>query len=88
MKDLPIERPELADTEEVWELVGRMRVDEGAEFVGAVDDIPFRQSEKGLIVATSVVRQGLKFFFTSRSVGSAVDGAGSGIAADDMTGGW
>ena len=83
-----METPELANALEIGKLVWGMRLHECAELIRAVNDVPFWQSEKGLIVATSVVRQGLKFFFTSRSVGSAVDGAGSGIAADDMTGGW
>lgn len=83
-----METPELANALEIGKLAWGMRLHERAELIRAVNDVPFWQSEKGLIVATSVVRQGLKFFFTSGSVGSAVDGAGSGIAADDMTGGW
>lgn len=86
MEDLAVETPELADAREVGEFAGWAGLNKGRELIGAIDDVPFRQGEEGLVGATGVMRQGVKFFFTSRSVASGVDAAGIGVC--DMTGGW
>lgn len=88
MEDLAIETPELADAGEVGELAGGMGLNKGRELIGAIDDVPFRKGEEGLVRATNVAGQGPKFFFTSRPVVSVVDGLAAVIGTVGLTGGW
>ena len=73
-KHLSVETPELPDAFEVGEVAGGVCLNEAAELVGAIDDVPFGERQEGLIPATGVRGQCAEFFFMSSAEGVTTDG--------------
>ena len=51
---LAVEAPKLSDAVEVGKITRRLGLDEGAEFIGAIDDVPLGEGEERLVPATGV----------------------------------